>query len=887
MKERIILAPGLNGTEMTRSLALHGVNTSGYRFCNAVDLARMALMHSGISVAEDFLSGQEETAFIARAVEGEAYFNKTTAPTYADVKKIAAAVRQMRFLVEDEDETAKLAEILPQGIFKEKNEALLHVYQQYMGKLREAGLIDAASLVRRAAFKAEQLDAEFVTLSEFPLRPLEKKLLERVSGSAIEERNVQWLYGAESKPLHIESYKNCYGAPNEVEWILADIYSGRQLDECTIAVTDPATYSQLFFDYAVLYNIPITFGCGIPISNSNPARLLTLYLRWMTDGFFGAAAIKNMLSSDAFNRNALFSDLSSYGVKWEDLYKAFGDIRLQNDAEENVKRLRGYKKALHERDEITPKDDSRERKDLDKMLKCEPLLDIPARELALPVEEFIRKYAFCRSGEKTIAEQLAKAIDSAAASSIVSELTTIRNTGLGQPIADIIPDLLGRMVSVQSATPGKIHLTSIDGAFAVMRKNLFIAGMSSGKYPGHAKENYLLLDCDLELFGEGAQQNKADERVIRKGEQLDSLVKLSSALDTRTAASWPGFDVGELKKSNPSSLVYKLFADEHGANPTSDEAKAMGVGYFDPPISNTRLIGKSYVAGHVIQQDPAKPRTEEPVQCELWEKGYSPSALELFFQCPRRFMLKYILGIEEPEDDNPLEVISGGTEGTLLHAVLAEHAKSPMSLDAFLELSDEYFDRYIDEHPPFIPAQAKSQKTKFRDLAERTFHMEEDIRKENPGLEVVLGEQDIKCLHESGITIHGRLDRVEKFRDGTYRIVDFKTNRKEEHKEDDIDTCLQVVIYAYLWEHEGEGHTVSGCEYRNLRKGRIIPCKYDDEMKEKLLGKLNDFKAAMDTGNFPISEYATNRKDDDPDPCKYCKFGGVCGKSSKEANSNE
>ena len=51
MKEKIILAPGLNGNELMRSLALHGVNCIGMRICGAAELARLALMRSGISSA--------------------------------------------------------------------------------------------------------------------------------------------------------------------------------------------------------------------------------------------------------------------------------------------------------------------------------------------------------------------------------------------------------------------------------------------------------------------------------------------------------------------------------------------------------------------------------------------------------------------------------------------------------------------------------------------------------------------------------------------------------------------------------------------------------------------------------------------------------------------
>ena len=81
MKEKIIIAPGLNGNELMRSLALHGVNCIGMRICGAAELARLALMRSGVSISENFISAKEEAAIAADAINGESYFGKTSYET--------------------------------------------------------------------------------------------------------------------------------------------------------------------------------------------------------------------------------------------------------------------------------------------------------------------------------------------------------------------------------------------------------------------------------------------------------------------------------------------------------------------------------------------------------------------------------------------------------------------------------------------------------------------------------------------------------------------------------------------------------------------------------------------------------------------------------------
>ena len=106
MRERIVLAPGANGAELTKSLAMHGVNCMNLRIVGAGELARIAMMRSGIAITEDFVSAREEAALVAEAVRGEAYFGRLT---YSDIREIAAAIRRMRTLVPDGDEAVQRA----------------------------------------------------------------------------------------------------------------------------------------------------------------------------------------------------------------------------------------------------------------------------------------------------------------------------------------------------------------------------------------------------------------------------------------------------------------------------------------------------------------------------------------------------------------------------------------------------------------------------------------------------------------------------------------------------------------------------------------------------------------------------------------------------------
>ncbi len=877
MRERIYVAPGANGTELTKCLAMQGINCFNVRICGAGELARMGMMRLGISISEDFVSSSEETAVIAQAIEGEKYFEKAT---YSDIRDIAVAVRRMRSLTAAEDEEAEISRIMAQGIFKEKNEALVSIYRKYIRIIKEKKLMDFVSLMRKAISECSPIDADFFTLNEYPLNPLEKALVNKLSGGKSEKISLQELYGVKDASLVINSFKNCYGAPNEVETILTDIYSSKNLDKCTVAVTDPGTYGQLFFDYALLYDMPITFGCGVPIINSNPARLLALYYRWMTGGFFGAYSIKELLSSRAFDNQKLY-DLypeTDENFRWNTYMDVLGGIRFTNDRTVNEKRLEDFKKAIGEEEAFIDPEDEKAYKTFNRKKLCIPYLEVLGRELALPAEDFIAKYSYIRKGTETNSQKLLMLLDTAAVRAIYDELKVIRDSGIEQATEDMILNVLKMNVATGRSEEGKLYVAGIDGALSSIRENMYIAGLSASKYPGSPRENYLLLDADLRLFGEDAEYMTSDGIIGRKRDRLLTLARLASSLGSTINISYAGLNVSELKKDNASSLVFELYREESGKNATSKELEEhiTKVDYFEPAISATRKVGEAYNEGKSVLPHPSDElRDSAGVHLNL-DREYSPSALEGFFGCPRSFMLGNILGIPEPDEDKPFEVIAATESGTLAHSLMEELGNSDMSLEDFLKLSGEYFDRFIAQHPPLVAQGAEAEKEQFLDMMEIAYNMD-------PQREVVLEEEDIHSVHETGVKLHGYPDRVEKLDDGSYLIVDFKTGRSKSHEQDDINTCLQIVIYAYLMEQKG--FKISGGEYRYIRLNETVTCKYNQEMKNALSDKLSEFKRCMEAADFPIPELAVSRSDSDPDPCVFCKFGSICGKTELTGGS--
>jgi len=877
MREKLILAPGIKGSELIKNIALHGTNCINMKILSAGELARLALMKSGVAITQDFLSSKEECTLIAKAVAGESYFGKMT---YSDIKELSGAVKKLRSLAVDGNEEDIIKDNLSKAIFTEKNEAIFSVYQKYMKLLSSENALDGISLIRKATLESKELDADVVTLKEYTLSPVEEALIKKISGGNYATISISDLFGVGIKPLSISSYKNSYGSPNEVETIINDIYKNKKADKCTVAVTDPSTYGQLFFDYALLYDIPVTFGCGIPIINSNPARLLVMYYHWITDGFFSGESLLRMISSKAFNKKRLYEELSEKveGFSYSKFFDVLMGLRLTNDKATNTARIEAFKNAVDEEETIilsmlssqkdldAAKEGSKDYKDICKKKLCIPYIEKMAEELALSEEEFISKYALIRKGTNTNAEKLIMQLDMTSASAIFDELTIIRKAGIEQDTDDIILNVLKLSVCSQSSVEGSLHVTNLDGAVSTLRDNLYIAGLSATKFPGSPSENYLVLDDDLKQFGSVADIMTSEGKIKRKKESLSTLVHLASNLGSTIMISYSGMNVSELKKDNASSVIFELFKEQSGKNVSSKELEneIENIKYFEPAISATRDIGNAINIGDKIKNTPVTPPDDFTI--DPWtDREWSPSAINSFLDCPRKFLLCNIMGIPEPQDENPFEVISPMAIGTMAHSLMERLANSTISRDDFITLSGEYFDRYMSVNPTLIEANIEGAKAEFLEMMEIAFDTD-------PHREVVLAEQDIHCTHTSGVKIHGFPDRVEKLDDGTYLIVDFKSGRNINHEEDDINSCLQVVIYAYLLEQQG--FKVTGGEFRYIRLGETITCKYDDEMKKALSDMLEYFKTSVSSFDFPYLEPT----EDNEDPCKYCRFKHICNK---------
>lgn len=172
----------------------------------------------------------------------------------------------------------------------------------------------------------------------------------------------------------------------------------------------------------------------------------------------------------------------------------------------------------------------------------------------------------------------------------------------------------------------------------------------------------------------------------------------------------------------------------------------------------------------------------------------SYSDLQTFKQCPRRYQFKVLLRRKEPKSKEQVF-------GTLIHECL----KFMFTHDPLFPTLDQVIEHYNERFPTDWPeAESEIYKkqgiTVIKRFYERNAPWNFVIVDLESKFEVVLTDEKTG----SGHILAGIMDRIDKLPDGTFEIIDYKTQKKLPAQEK-VDRDLQLSIYAMglqkRWPH--------------------------------------------------------------------------------------
>ena len=236
-----------------------------------------------------------------------------------------------------------------------------------------------------------------------------------------------------------------------------------------------------------------------------------------------------------------------------------------------------------------------------------------------------------------------------------------------------------------------------------------------------------------------------------------------------------------------------------------------------------------------------------------------------------------------------LSVTEIGTWMRNPYAIYAKHIlnlKKLDELDAEFDAADrgtmvhEALEEFVREYPEKLPANSKSKllaigrrifakgkddprvrafwEAGFANIA--TWFLEQDKKHRNDGALLVLTE--VGGQHQMGaFTLTGRADRVEKLKDGSVHIVDYKTGIVPTKKDVTSGIEPQLPLLALIASSEGfkglRATTTGACEYWEL-KGNISKCDvvgFDKELPNLIKGAEANLKQLIKTFADPKTSY--------------------------------
>lgn len=843
MKETIILS-SINSRELLKSLAIKDYNFFNTRILNANELAKEALIRSSKTLNLKKINTIEKQCFVYKLLKEIDYFKNSS---FLDANNIVSQLDYARKLCRNNEEE-KINEVLSNGEFKQKNDALLDIYNKYKKYLKDNNLTDEIEIINYAINNVNNIDAEFIILNETPLEPLEEELLKAVSNNKYFKKTIkEFIDNKETKNV---TYTNAYGTVNEVEYILGYIGNEKiKYDNCTVVLLDNS-YTKYFINYKDNYDIPMTFEIGQDLSLSNSFKILTLLDRW-NNQYNAINSLNDLIYAPEFNTNKFWNNISSDTLNdrtKSEIINTIGNLKLsiyKNDKLENYKNTLTDKKAI------------------DNYQYIEKVAD-----------ELYKGYSYIIQTYTNIENEI---LENKAIKTICSYIDDYfkylpdKNIEKDLPLQldDIISNLSNKKIMKEASKPGCIHITDLNGGLSCIREHMFICGLNAKSFPGSPSENYLLLDSDLEKFNEDCIKSSNNKIKLNK-KLLEDVFVNAMASGSNVHLSYSGFSIADIKAENPSSMLYELFKIEKKGNVTTQELeKAIGEqhSYFNENISSLYEVGKRYKDGEKINVNIIEDLIESNASTSISNR-ISPSSADIFFTCEKRFYLNKILGIVEPEEDDPFKTVPDNDMGTLVHECMEDYGNNPnWNKEEFMNNADNKFEAYFNQRIPLHLKDKENIKTEYLRMAEIGYNNDPKDK------EVYASEKYLGPYLDpiTGLTFGGIVDRIEKLENGKYRIVDYKTYKEKKNIEGDINSCFQVVLYAYILENDKDDpKEIEDCEYRYLRmKIPPIVVGYHD-LKELLKNKLQSIKNALDTGEF---NYAKNPDED----CTYCKFKNLCG----------
>ena len=282
------------------------------------------------------------------------------------------------------------------------------------------------------------------------------------------------------------------------------------------------------------------------------------------------------------------------------------------------------------------------------------------------------------------------------------------------------------------------------------------------------------------------------------------------------------------------------------------------------------------------------------------DRPISASALQQLLQCPRMFLMRRILGWDEPAGAPPIREIEPRSYGSLLHRVVEELYRTDGAdivarrrslghwMKIALDLADRLFDAVLSEYPLVGEGIRHKERERLRDSVRAFLRYDWDGAegRRYVGAELPFGRDTPLAATSDGATlhVHGFIDRVDVEGDATL-VRDLKSGKphprsgKEAAPTPFVD--VQLGLYQLVAKQLAAGwkaprKVIAAYAYANGRGDAEERSFRDDP------GLLEDStRKWLATAGHLLAARAFPPTPDEGD-CAYCPFRLLCGSASAQ-----
>ncbi len=712
-----------------------------------------------------------------------------------------------------------------------------------------------------------------------------------------------------------------YGVINETAAVIRNIKRNKtHLDDNLILHTVQEPYTQLMYLLCERHNLPVTFSEGISISNTKAGKLISSLIDWIQNNYM-EQTFKTILKN-----GYLF--MGDKKPSYQRIQKVLVEAHIGWDRNRYFKSLENYE--LKENEKVKDKEKDQETIDWLKLLVASLLDKIPEDDglgcslskLAEGLADIIREY------HKPTSE-----LDAIGKEAVLAKLEILENyQGESMPQSEallLISDAIGDIrVCATGPTPGKIHVASYRKGLFLERKNTFIIGLDSSKFPGQSTEDPILLDIERKRISPEIPLMKEQ---IKINEQ-DMMLLLGEITEELTL-SYSCYNTTEHKEQNPAGIFLQVYRQIEGDGSKSykdlNEYLKKTEGYIDTDeeailnlnewwlkktdydnnkVSDNLLsqLFPGMAAGQMSRQHQASPDFTQYDGKINFDMGSAPifsaSQLEKLAKCPYLYFLSHILGLWKQEEfEYSMEVwLDPMSRGSLLHKIyelfllsLKDSDEKP-SLEKHNELIEKIANEEIEKMKKDIPPPServyllekgllledcryfiKIEENRTDGFTPEYFEMPFGFDKEN--------KLTIELDSGKKISVRGLIDRVDKRGTDEYKIIDYKTGSAYGFGHNEYfnnGRHIQHALYAIALEKTLKEQGLSE-NPKIVESGYLFPTVKgqgqwigrDATRKDSLYQLLEDLLEIFDEGSFIRSDNKDKSKDN---PCSYCDYLLLC-----------